>query len=59
MFIFADGRGAVGEVHLLVISGGRHKWVISKTLMISKKANVWNRNASDIPETLIMRYTIS
>ena len=28
-------------------------WVTSKAI-ISKKANVWNRNASDIPEILIL-----
>ena len=37
---------------------GRHKWVTSKTI-ISKKANVWNRNASDIPEILILNFDIA
>ena len=46
-----------GEVgHLLDIFCGRHKWMTSKEII--KKANVWNRNASDIPETLIIRHDI-
>ena len=39
--------------NLLVICCGHHKWVTSKAI-ISKKANVWNRNVSDIPEILIL-----
>ena len=41
------------EGHLSVIFGGCHKWVTSKTKKISKKKNVWNQNASDIPKILI------
>ena len=51
---WVDGGGD-GEGHLLVIFCGRHKWVTLKAII--KKANVWNRNASDIPETLIIRNT--
>ena len=36
---------------------GLHKWVTSKAII--KKANVWNRNASDIIETLIKRHTVT
>ena len=41
------------EGHLLVIFCGRRKWVTSKTIIILKKSNVWNQNASDIPKILI------
>ena len=36
------------EGHLLVIFCERHKWVTSKTIIVLKKSNVWNQNASDI-----------
>ena len=50
-----------GGGHLLVIFCGRHKSVTSKTIIISKKANVWNGKTSNIPETLILiiRHTIT
>ena len=52
-------RVQVGE-HLLVIFCGHHKWVvISKAMIISKKANGWNGNAPDIPEILILRHGIT
>ena len=51
-----DGGGD-GEGHLLVIFCGRHKWVTLKAII--KKANVWNRNASDIPKTLIIRHAVA
>ena len=50
------GEGG-GGLHLLVIFCGRHKRVTSKTI-ISKIANTWNRNASNLPEILITRHTV-
>ena len=49
--------GYGGGGNLLVIFCGRHKWVTSKAII--KKANVWNRNASDIPKTLIIRHAVT
>ena len=42
---------------MLVIFCGSHNSVTSKAII--KKANVWNQNASDIPETLIKRHTVT
>ena len=36
---------------LLVIFGGRHKCMTLKTIIL-KKANIWNRHVSNIPEIL-------
>lgn len=36
----------MGDLHIISIPS------FSKTIIIWKKANVWNRNASDIPEIL-------
>lgn len=41
-----DKLTLMGDLHIISIPS------FSKTIIIWKKANVWNRNASDIPEIL-------
>ena len=47
------------EGYFLAIFSGCYKWVTSKTIIIYKK-NVWNQNASNIPENfnLIIRHMV-
>ena len=51
---FSNNRSIAHFAYMEVVGGSffGHIWVTSNTI-ISKKANVWNRNTSDIPEILI------